>query len=53
MDVHNDGDIRQALEDIRELLERIARATEELASCVGNGYSHMHDNRLKVSDVVH
>jgi hypothetical protein len=52
MDTNEDGDILRALEDIRQLLERIADATERLASCVGSEYPGYED-RLKVSDKFH
>jgi hypothetical protein len=41
MDTNEDGDILRALEDIRQLLERIADATERLASCVGSEYPRL------------
>jgi alkylation response protein AidB-like acyl-CoA dehydrogenase len=54
MNVNEDGDILRALEDIRQLLERIADATERLASCVGrNDYPGHFEDRLRISDVVH
>jgi hypothetical protein len=48
MDMTDDEDIRQTLDNIQQLLERIAAATEELASCI---YSTYHGPGLRVTDL--
>jgi hypothetical protein len=48
----DEAEIRQTLDDIKELLGRIADATERLASCVGREYGGVED-RLMVSDAIH
>jgi hypothetical protein len=47
-------DVIQALYEIRQLLERIAVATEQLASCVGSDRQYStYESRIRVSDQFH